>query len=259
MVIDATENTDVPAVDLDHTRFKQVVLNLLSNAVKYNRDGGTVTLACREDEGMLSVAVSDTGLGIPEDRHDAIFGLTLARELVELMDGTIGLESKIGTGSTFRITVPLARGDACSRRRPRPSELGGGPARPGNGAVHTILYIEDNPSNLRLMEETVAMSAEKPRLLSAVTAEHGIEIAKEVDPDLIILDLNLPGMNGFDALHHLRSLPKMRKTPVIALTASAMPAVMEQCREAGFHDFLVKPVDILQLVGTINHHLEKGT
>ena len=122
-------------------------------------------------------------------------------------------------------------------------------------AQGTLLYVEDNPANLRLMEETVRMLPQTPRLLLAVTAEQGMELAKETKPDLIILDLNLPGMSGFDALKRLRKSPKTRKIPMIALTASAMPTVMQQCRDAGFNDILTKPVDVLQLISTINSHL----
>ncbi|MDP6884097.1 MAG: ATP-binding protein, partial [Rhodospirillales bacterium] len=232
-------------VHADRTRFKQSLLNLMSNAVKYNRDEGKITIGCHEVPGaMLQVSVTDTGAGIPEDMQKELFepfrrlgaentnvegtgiGLTITKQLIERMDGKIGFVSEVGKGSTFWIELPLARGkpiEEASADRQTAAEQ----AVEMQDVTGTVLYVEDNPANLDLMEVIVAGIGDVA-MISAHNAELGIELAKSKSPDLIILDINLPGMDGFEALRKLQSLEKTKNIPVIALSANAMPKDVER-------------------------------
>jgi signal transduction histidine kinase/ActR/RegA family two-component response regulator len=249
-------------VQADRTRLKQVLLNLLSNAVKYNREGGTVTLeciACGPDRLRLSVA--DTGMGLRPDQVAALFqpfnrlgqensaqegtgiGLVFTRRLVELMKGEIGVTSTPGVGSTFWIELsaaaPLAHLPAATQ------DAGHAAALPGAAAPRLILYIEDNPANLRLVQEIVGFRSDLS-LLSAPDGHAGLALAHTHRPAIILMDLNLPGMNGFEVLAQLRRDPETAHIPAIALTANAMPRDIERGLSAGFARYLTKPIDIEQ-------------
>jgi signal transduction histidine kinase/CheY-like chemotaxis protein len=246
----------------DRTRIKQVLLNLLSNAVKYNREGGAVVLDCAAGEapGRLRLSVRDTGLGLGPEQLAALFqpfnrlgqengaqegtgiGLVLTRRLVELMGGTIGVSSSPGVGSVFWIelqaTAPLA---FALPGQPPALE----PARAGAAATgqHLILYVEDNPANLKLVEEIVRFRPDL-RLLAAPDGPLGLSMARTHLPDLVLMDLNLPGMSGMDVLGELRRDPRTAAIPVIALTANAMPLDIERGLAAGFARYLTKPIDV---------------
>ena len=245
----------------DRTRLKQVLLNLLSNAVKYNRDLGAVVLDCTaQGPNRVRLSVQDTGLGLRADQIAALFqpfnrlgqengseegtgiGLVVTRRLVELMGGAIGVSSSVGVGSLFWIELALTE--------PVPSVLPSGAVLPlerreaGAHAInHTLLYVEDNPANLRLVQEIVGFRPDL-RLLSAHDAHLGIEMAKAHRPDLILMDLNLPGMSGTDALAELRRDPRTSHIPVLALTANAMPRDVDKGLRAGFYRYLTKPINI---------------
>jgi signal transduction histidine kinase/CheY-like chemotaxis protein len=251
---------DIPFVRADYTRCKQAILNILSNAVKYNREGGEVVLDCtKTPDGMVRISVSDTGEGIPQDKQGEIFqpfsrlgaeatetegtgiGLTLTKRLVELMDGRIGFESAEGQGSTFWIDLPQAEKPAArekTRTAPKADQ-----AEQEESSTGLLLYVEDNPANLKLLEEVIDDRLPNLTVLSAHNAELGLELASEHKPDVIILDINLPGMDGFTALEHLLNSENTRRIPVIALSANAMPSDIKKGREAGFRDYLTKPVD----------------
>ncbi|MGJ7918642.1 ATP-binding protein [Massilia sp. LXY-6] len=250
-------------VAADRTRLKQVLLNLLSNAVKYNREGGAVTLECAAcGPDRLCLSVVDTGMGLRPDQVAALFqpfnrlgqengvqegtgiGLVFTKRLVELMKGEIGVTSSPGAGSTFWIELsaaaPLAQPEA-------PAEPGAGqPAAAAHGAApRLILYIEDNPANLRLVQEIVGFRADL-RLLAAPDGHAGLALAHTHRPAIVLMDLNLPGMGGFDVLAQLRRDPDTAHIPVIALTANAMPRDIERGLSAGFARYLTKPIDIEQ-------------
>jgi len=251
----------------DITRFKQILLNLLSNAVKYNREGGALIVATYETpKGMLRISVTDTGEGIPEDRQSELFqpfsrlghettstegtgiGLVVTKRLVEEMGGNIGFESDVGKGTTFWIELPLSQNvmgankiEAHSKNDVILKELSG-----------KVLYVEDNPANLDLMKLIISR-VDGLNMISTNTAESGLDLARDENPDIIIMDINLPGMNGFEALKQLKKMNSTRSTPIIALSANASPQDIESGRKAGFYDYQTKPIDIgnfLQVVET---------
>ena len=266
-------------VRADRTRLKQVLLNLLSNAIKYNREGGSVVLACVPgDPGRLRLSVQDTGMGLTRAQLGQLFqpfnrlgqengtqegtgiGLVVTRRLVELMGGEIEVASSPGAGSTFSIQLDAAVApQLAAALRPQGTPA----AAPGNAAPaapHLLLYIEDNPANLRLVQEIVRMRADL-RLLAAPDAQLGIDMARTHRPEIILMDLNLSGMSGLQALRILREDPATAAIPVIALTANAMPREVERGLAAGFFRYLTKPIDIgnfnQAVDGTLAHLRER--
>ncbi len=269
-----------PAIDgavvmADRTRLKQVLLNLLSNAVKYNREEGAVVVSCEQTAPeRLRLSVQDTGQGLNPEQLANLFqpfnrlgqeagaqegtgiGLVVTKRLVELMGGEIGVTSSPGVGSVFWIelasTTPLASAlpEGGPEAASAPSDL------PDEGEPHLVLYVEDNPANLRLVEEIVAFRRDL-RLLSAPDGHLGLQLAKAHLPEAILMDLNLPGMSGFEVLRQLRADPETTWIPVIALTANAMPRDIERGLAAGFHRYLTKPIDIDKFTEAINSTLAK--
>ena len=252
---------DALSVLADRTRLKQVLLNLCSNAVKYNRPRGVLVLAVAPAaDGRLRLTVQDSGMGLSDEQLAGLFqpfnrlgqengseegsgiGLVVTRRLVTLMGGTMGVASRVGVGSEFWIelpeTAPLATA-APARGAPAPA-----PAAPA-ACAHTLLYVEDNPANVCLVQELLAF---RPGLglMTAPDGHLGIELARAHLPDVILMDLNLPGLSGFDALRELRADPATAHIPVIALTANAMPGEFERGLAAGFQRYLIKPINIAE-------------
>ena len=253
ILVDRSDRGDLPDIHTDDMRCRQLLLNLLSNAVKYNRDGGQVTVGCVEQaDGMLRIEVSDTGEGIPADKQDQLFqpfnrlgresgdvegsgiGLTITKQLAELLGGRIGFESEAGCGSTFWVDLPLTAGKTLDGTRTAPpAATPKGRSRTIGSAKRTILYVEDNPANLKLMEAIVRL-VPNLEMLAAPNAELGLDLAKKHGPDVILMDIGLPGMDGFEALKRLRRSKRTRTIPVIALTANAIREDIERSLEAGF-------------------------
>ena len=274
-LVDGAAGGELPAVRADATRLKQAVLNLLSNAIKYNRDGGRVTLGCRPTaDGMLRVSIADTGLGISPQKQGQLFqpfrrlgaestdiegtgiGLTITKRLIELMDGRIGFETEVGRGSTFWIELPLAADkpageDVATARQYSPAEG----SKKAQARGYTMLYVEDDPANRKLMAEIIGRLPNLT-MVSADNAETALELARERKPDVIVMDIGLPGANGFEALKRLHDLEQTRHVPVIALTANAMPGDLERGVQAGFHRYLVKPVQVEEVLAAIEDALE---
>jgi signal transduction histidine kinase/CheY-like chemotaxis protein len=273
-ITDETERQNLPFIRSDKMRFLQSLLNLSSNAIKYNVPDGTVTFSFeRSPSGFARFIVSDTGTGIPSDRQHELFepfvrldknnsdvegtgiGLTITKSIVELMDGGVGFTSREGEGSSFWIDLPLATPRDPVKAQPKIPRTDPIAAALETTDTIKILYVEDNPTNLKLME---AVLGQIPNItmLSAHTAELGLKLASEIRPDLIFMDINLPGMDGYQALKELSRMPELRDIPVIALSADAMPQDIERGLKAGFTQYLTKPIQIGKIRGAIGQALK---
>lgn len=250
------------AVRADRTRLKQALLNLLSNAIKYNRDKGSVRVEVQlEGADRLRIRVTDSGPGIPAVRQAELFqpfnrlvaeysdiegtgiGLTITRRIVELMGGSVDVESELGVGSTFWIELPLESAPASVRTHTGAPADGTVPLPHIEAAQHTVLYIEDNPANIKLVAQILGR---RPHihLLTAHTPELGIELALARRPELILLDINLPGMDGYQVLEIFKADARLKAIPVVAITANAMSRDIERGKAAGFVDYLTKPLNV---------------
>ncbi|MEK6662460.1 MAG: ATP-binding protein [Pseudomonadota bacterium] len=267
--IQLSSKTGSCAIQADKLRLRQILLNLLSNAIKYNHAGGSVEIACHSaPEGWGRIAVRDSGRGIAADALPRLFkpfermesayeaiegsgiGLALCKKLAEAMGGVIGVESTIGEGSTFWVEFPLALAKAADPVATTNIQH----TQPVNAAERTLLYIEDNPANQRLVQKIIATRTGLTLLL-AHSAELGLNLASTHQPDLILLDINLPGMDGFEALRQLQQDPATRAIPVIAITANAMPSDVKKGLEAGFVDYMTKPLDVARFLSLVDHLL----
>ena len=257
----------------DLTRVNQVFLNLMSNAIKYNRQGGAVTVGYEEKpEGFGRISITDTGDGIPENRQSELFqafsrlgaesseiegtgiGLVVCKELVDLMDGNIGFESEKDKGSTFWFELPLSTSPTIDPDAGGKNDTALAEGKLGD-ISGTMLYVEDNSSNLQLMEAIVSQIGGLD-MVSAHTAELGIEIARKEQPDIIILDINLPGMDGYEALKKLQELDETKNIPVLALSAAATKSDIEKGMNVGFLRYLTKPIQVVEVTDVIRSTLE---
>ncbi|MHB8522050.1 MAG: hybrid sensor histidine kinase/response regulator [Limisphaerales bacterium] len=257
----------------DRTRVKQVLINLLSNAIKYNREQGTVEVKCVEKApGRIRVSIKDNGAGLSQEKQAQLFqpfnrlgqeaggkegtgiGLVVAKRLVELMGGVLGVESTVGVGSVFWIELLSTPGPELVVGGAEPAALAQPPAPVGT-RMRTLLYVEDNPANLKLVEQLIARRPDM-HLLSAGDATLGIELARASKPEVILMDINLPGLSGTEALKILRADPVTAHIPVVALSANAMPRDIEMGLEAGFFRYLTKPIKVGEFMDTLNVALE---
>lgn len=266
------------AVKVDKSRFKQILLNLLSNAVKYNKDGGQIRISTHPaEQDMLRVRIEDTGTGLNVEQLRQLFkpfnrlgkekegiegtgiGLALSKSLTELMGGKIGAESRLGEGSAFWIDFPKAH-SATSKNRLKheqsDTEASKSVVPSEDKQQKTILYVEDNPANLRLVENILA-SREHVRLLTASSPSTAIEIAFEQPIDLVLMDINLPEMSGFDLMALLTSEPALefKSVPFVAVSADATKENIGKGLASGFTDYLTKPIDIKRFNAMIDRHL----
>jgi len=256
-------------VEADRTRVKQVLINLLFNAIKYNTPGGTVVVECTlRPADSIRISVRDTGVGLNPDQLAQLFqpfnrlgkeagaeegtgiGLVVTKRLVELMGGTIGAESAAGAGSVFWIELSLTTAPKLALR----DGDGAGLARsqaPDGAPLRTLLYVEDNPANLELVEQLISRRPDL-RLLSAADGNLGIEFARTYLPEVILMDINLPGISGIEALKILRADPSTGHIPIIALSANAVPRDIERGLEAGFFSYLTKPIKVSQFMEALD-------
>ena len=254
----------------DRTRLKQVFLNLLSNAIKYNQVAGVVSVGCLSDEaGHICIRISDTGAGLSPEQQARLFvpferleaderqvegtgiGLALSKRLMALMGGQIGVESQVGEGSTFWVRLPRAADGVMSGNPQDAVRQAALTAHKAGVASRRILCIEDNPNNLQLIESVLGMLP-GVRLLSAMTPGLGLELARTHKPHLILLDINLPDMDGYAVMRCLREDPATQGIPVIAVSANAMPHDLERSRSAGFVSYVTKPIDVGQLLRKVD-------
>jgi len=255
-------------VKVDRVRLKQILINLLINAIKYNRPGGVVEVECSPCAAeAIRISIRDTGAGMDASQLAQLFqpfnrlgqetgteegtgiGLVVTKRLVELMQGTIGVDSKVGTGSVFWVELALTTAPHLAAPE---SERDVVPRlQPDGLPPRSLLYVEDNPANLQLVEELIARRKDL-RMLSATDGNLGVEFARNFLPDVILMDINLPGLNGIEAMKILRVDPLTMHIPVIALSANAMPRDIERGLEAGFFDYLTKPIHVSRLMEALD-------
>jgi PAS domain S-box-containing protein len=253
----------------DRIRLKQIVINLVSNAINYNKERGTVVVDCTvSDSGRIRLSVTDTGAGLTPEKLAQLFipfnrlgqetsgiggtgiGLVVSKRLAKLMGAVLGVESTVGVGSVFWC-------DLMSAKTPRLADQGTEPEilvqqkASADAPRHTLLYIEDNPANMELVQEIIARLPDIG-FISAMDGTRGIEIARAILPSVILMDINLPGISGTEALKILREDPSTAHIPVLALSANAMPRDVANGLEAGFFRYLTKPIIIKEFIETLN-------
>ena len=273
VTLDEPELPEDAVVVADRQRLVQVLLNLLSNAIKYNRAGGHVAVrvaSADAPDGSWLVRVVDSGRGIAPERVDELFtpfarlgaeqsevegtglGLALSQRLCEAMGGALALERTGPAGSTFRLEL------AAAEQSLRALEETGTHAVPD--AAHrpaTLLYVEDNLANLSLVE-TILLVRPRWRTMSALRGQLGVELAREHQPDLMLLDLHLPDMSGLEVLRRLREDPRTAGIPVVVVSADATTASVEELRTAGADAYLTKPLDVDEFLGVVGRFLPEG-
>jgi len=260
-------------VNADRTRVKQVLINLLFNAIKYNRPKGTIAVECSPSSAhSIRIGVRDTGAGLSPEQLAQLFqpfnrlgkdasaeegtgiGLVVTKRLVELMDGAIGVESTVGVGSLFWVELSLTSAPQQLLQEAEPSMSARPPVQDGLPR-RTVLYVEDNPANLELVEQLIARRQDL-RLLSAADGNLGIEFARSYQPEVILMDINLPGISGIEVMKVLRADPKTAHIPIMALSANAVPRDIAKGLEAGFFDYLTKPIKVNEFMAAVDAAME---
>ena len=262
-------------VRADRTRVKQVLINLLFNAIKYNKAGGSVTVECSlSPPDSIRISVRDTGAGLAPEQLGQLFqpfnrlgkeasaeegtgiGLVVTKRLVELMGGAIGAESTLGTGTVFWIELSLTPAPLLAVREAEGAALAP-PQVPEGAPLRTVLYVEDNPANLELVEQLIARRPDL-RLLSAADGDLGVEFARAYLPAVILMDINLPGISGLAAMKILRADPSTAHIPIIALSANAVPQDVARALAAGFFNYLTKPIKVNQFMDALDSALKSA-
>lgn len=276
LTIHKTTHPEKPLyVHSDHQRLKQILLNLLNNAVKYNKQGGSITVQAVQippidgKPANIRMSISDTGIGILPENLSKIFeafervgaenseqegtglGLSVAKKLVTALSGTIGVESEPGVGSTFWVEFQQSESPTDRMNQSNIEELN---EEHLNGMVGTLLYVEDNDSNIELVEEILAIQHAGIKLITTKWGKEAYELASKYQPKLILLDLNLPDIHGEEALRQLLQNDDTRHIPVVVISADAMPRQTERLLQAGAKKFLTKPIDIPEFLKVVEQH-----
>ena len=252
----------------DRTRVKQVLINILFNAIKYNRPEGSVTVEAVAVADWIRISVRDTGVGLAPEQLAQLFqpfnrlgresgpeegtgiGLVVTKRLVDLMGGTMGADSTVGVGSTFWCEFKAA-GAPQYVAAPEGELAAARLAVPHGTPLRTVLYVEDNPANLELVAQLIKRRGDL-HMISAGDGSMGIEYARGCLPDVILMDINLPGISGIEAMQLLRADPATARIPIIALSANAIPRDIERGIEAGFSDYITKPIKVNEFMDALD-------
>jgi len=266
-------------VQADGQKLKQVLLNLINNAIKYNKENGSVKVECNlltqdRSKQVIRISVIDTGKGIAKEDMQKLFtpferigaeiteiegtglGLAVAKKLTKAMNGTIGVESKIGVGSTFWIELPQAEGQSERHERHYGSTK---PDDEKAGVSGTILYVEDNMDNIRLVEDIIKEHRPSIHLLSKMYGKNTVKCATDYRPEFILLDLNLPDIHGSKVLELLKENELTKSIPVVILSADAMPKQMKKLLKSGAEDYLTKPLDVVKFLEVVDKMMQKSS
>ena len=267
----APMSADLPRVVADRTRLAQILMNFGSNAIKYGKPGGHATFEVTGRDTSLRITVIDDGIGIPADQRAKLFepfqragqetgpiegtgiGLVISKRLAGLMNGSVGFSSEAGKGSRFWVEVPTYRAPVADLTKAASAPPVTSPLAAG-GARHKVVYVEDNPSNIAFMRELVDDLA-SVELLTAPTAEIGLPLIRAHRPAVVIMDINLPGMSGFDAAKQLREWPETSGIPIVGLSAAALVKDTARGKDAGFYRYLTKPVKVAELTAVLEELL----
>ncbi len=260
-------------VHADNQRLKQILTNLVNNGIKYNKPYGKVFLKTESiqinGKAYYKICVTDNGIGIEEKNLNKIFnpferlgadltgtegtglGLAVVKQLADLMQGKIGVESKVGFGSTFWIALP--KGENHQEKIQKQSE--GKQSEIQNQKTGRILYIEDNISNIELISQVLINTRKSIKLETSITGKNGFEMAKKLQPDLILLDLNLHDAHGSDILSMLKNEPITTEIPVVIISADAMAEQREKLISLGAKNYLTKPIEVVSLLNIIDQFI----
>jgi PAS domain S-box-containing protein len=257
-VLQDCRDADGP-VKADRLRLRQILVNLLSNAAKYNLEGGTITIRCTRQGERIRLSVADTGVGMTPEKLASLFqpferlgaelgkvegtgiGLALARQLAGLMGASLGVDSRVGVGSDFWIDIPCADADTPQSGAPAAA------LQPGGRVAFEVLYIEDNLPNTEVISAFLSQHS-NVHLRTACDGPSGLLMARQHVPDIILLDIHLPGMDGYQVLQQVRADSRLQAIPVVALSADAMPHDRQRGLAAGFDRYIAKPVDLSELL-----------